>query len=206
MIHKQYKYDQYSVLKDDLLYTLKIDDYKNSNSEQYNLFSVMINYGYTGMPSNKLSFTDEQIINFWNFGKKNVLKNMNINKYYENFGIAPVFTSKIPTLKTNGAFFSDNYEIIVTWINDVSAGKIASSPQNYRRNGLELFTVDNEIKGSLSSEYYYLYKIVDKANTNWSKMTKNEKYNFLVELSSLSEKTKFEMPSVLASTLIDLQS
>lgn len=207
MNYKQYKYEQFTVQRDDsLLFSLKINDYKDTTPEQINLFSLMINFGYTPISSNQLIFTDEQIINFWNYGKSTVLKTIKLNQYYKDLGIAPVFTAKIPTLKTTGAFFSDQYEIIVTWINDVSSGKIASSPQSYKRNGLELFGIDNEIKGSLTPEYFYLYQIVDKVNSNWPKMTKTEKYNFLVELSTISNKTKFLMPPNLASTLTDLQS
>ena len=94
----------------------------------------------------------------------------------------------------------------MTWINDTSIGKIASSPQSYRRDGLELFGIDDEIKGSLLPEYFHLYEIVDEANTKWPNMTKTEKYNFLVELNLISGKTKFCLPKELASTLADLQA
>lgn len=206
MNYKQYIYRQFSVQKDDILFSLKVNDYKNTRPEQFNIFSLMINFGYIPIDSGELFFTDRQIVDFWNYGKSSVLKNIELNQYYENFGIAPTFTTKIPTLKTSGAFFSEQYNIRVTWINDTSVGKIASSPQSYRRDGLELFGIDDEIKGSLLPEYFHLYEIVDEANTKWPNMTKTEKYNFLVELNLISGKTKFCLPKELASTLADLQA
>ena len=206
MNYKQYIYRQFSVQKDDILFSLKVNDYKNTRPEQFNIFSLMINFGYIPIDSGELFFTDRQIVDFWNYGKSSVLKNIELNQYYENFGIAPTFTTKIPTLKTSGAFFSEQYNIRVTWINDTSIGKIASSPQSYRRDGLELFGIDDEIKGSLLPEYFHLYEIVDEANTKWPNMTKTEKYNFLVELNLINVKTKFCLPKELASTLADLQA
>lgn len=206
MNHKVYKYEQFSIQKDKLLYSININSYKNTSPEQVNLFTLMVNFGYTSISTEQISFTDEQIVRFWDYGKDSVLKNMNLNEYYENFGIAPMFTSKIPTLKTTGAFFSDKFELKVTWINDTSEGKIASSPQSYKRNGLELLGADEEVKGSITPEYFHLYELVDMANTRWARMTKSEKYKLLVELSSIRDRTKFLIPSTLQSTLADLQS
>lgn len=202
---KQYAFSQCSVQKDALLYSIIVNDYKKITPEQINLFNLIINFGYTPIPTEELIITDEQIVNFWNYAKDSILKNMDLNKYYSAFGIAPIFTSKVPTLKLSGAFFSEKYEIIVTWINDVTVSQIKAQPQRYKRIGLELYSFDDEIKGSIMPDYYYLYKIVDDANSNWHQMTKSEKYNFLVELRTISENTRFIMPSDLISTLTDMQ-
>lgn len=203
MENKQYKYEQYTIVKDDLLYSLNVNDYKKTTPEQFNLFTLMINSGYTPIISEQLIFTDEQIVNFWNYAKDSMLKSIQINQYYSYLGLGPILTSKIPTLKTSGAFFSDKFEAFVTWASEQSG--IKTVPQKYLRRGLELFSSDDELKGSIAPEYFYLYKIVDKANANWHKMTKSEKYDYLVELRTISEKTKFIMPSELISTLTDMQ-
>ena len=203
MENKQYKYEQFSVAKDDLLYTLKVNDYKGTSPEQINLFTLMINSGYTPINSEQLIFSDEQIVNFWNYAKDNMLKSIQIDQYYSCFGLGTILTSKVPTLKTSGAFFSENFEAFVTWAG-VQSG-VKTVPQKYLRRGLELFSSDEELKGSIAPEYFYLYKVVDKANANWHKMTKSEKYNYLVELRTISENTRFIMPSELISTLTDMQ-
>ncbi len=202
---KKYLYPQFSIEKDSALFSIKVNDYKNVTPEQINIFSLMVNFGYNSISSDLLYFTDEQIVDFWNYSKDSVLKNIKLNQYYRDLGISPVFDAKIPTLKIKGAFFSNQYELIVTWVNDPSKDKIAALPQNYRRIGVELFNMDGELKGSIIPEYFLLYKLVDDANEKWSKMTKSEKYDFLVELSSISEHTKFLMPQELRLTLRDLQ-
>lgn len=202
---KYYKYDQYSVIKDDLLYSLNINDYQKSSPEQINLFTLMINSGYTPIISEQISFSDEQIVNFWNYAKDSFLTSMQINQYYSLLALAPILTSRIPTLKMTGAFYSPDVVFSVLWKTQQSSGMIKSVSPRYLLKGLELFSSDDELKGSLAPEYFNLYKLVDKANKNWHKMTKSEKYNYLVELRTISENTRFEMPSELISTLTDMQ-
>ena len=47
-----------------------------------------------------------------------------------------------------------------------------SAPKAYKQNGLELYNFEDEKVGSIYPEYFYLYEIIDEANTKWKNWTK----------------------------------
>ena len=165
----------------------------NLTFEQIELFNSMINFGYIPFSEGPFKITDKQIIDFYNYSKASVLKEMSINSYYSILGLSEPYIRQIPTITEKETFISDSYQMTVAWENDTSSGKMKSAPKAFKRDGLEIFNFEGEKLGSIYPEYFKLYEIIDNANTNWKSWTKTERYNFLDELVNLSKERKFIM-------------
>ncbi len=166
---------------------------KTSTFEQMKLFNSMLSIGYIPFFEGTFKITDNQIIDFYNYAKNSILKEININSYYSILGLSEPFTRQIPTITEKETFISDSYQMTVAWENDTSSGKMKSAPKAFKRDGLEIFNFEGEKLGSIYPEYFKLYEIIDNANTNWKSWTKTERYNFLDELVNLSKERKFIM-------------
>ena len=158
--------------------------------DQYSLFMSMLNFGYIQFSEGKFAITDKQIIEFYNYTKDNILKDVDIEQYYRLFDISAPFIRQIPTITEKETFISDSYQMTVSWENDTSTGKMKSAPRAYRRDGLEIYNFENEKLGSIYPEYYELYEIIDSANSNWKNWTKTNRYAFLEDLVNISHKRK----------------
>lgn len=159
--------------------------------EQLSLLSTMLEFGYIPFSEGQFKITDKQIIEFYNYAKKSVLKNIDISKYYELLGLTKPYTNQIPTITEKERFISDSYQMNVAWENDTSTGKMKCAPKAYKRDGLEIYNFEDEQLGSIYSEYFDLYEVIDNANRNWKDWTKTERYSFLDDLVELSKKRKF---------------
>lgn len=205
----EYKiYENLSVLiekKDSLLY-LNIVDSTKSFFEQKKLFTQILNFGYTPFSEGTFKITDRQIIDFWNCASSSVLKNTELKDYYAVLNLPPIYEAQIPTLKISENFNSPSNKLSVVWINDTDAGKMASSPKAYRRDGLELFNFEDEKLGSLYPEYFELYEIIDETNLYWESWTKTDRYTTLEKIAELGKNRKIVLPQELEQTLEYLKS
>ena len=165
--------------------------------EQKCLFTSFANFGYIGIQDDCLCLSDEQIIDYWNYSKDSVLKNMELDDYYKFLGLSQPYIKQIPTITEKETFISDSYQMKVSWINDLSKGNMASAPKSYLRDGIEIINFDGDILGSLYPEYFDLYKLVDDANINWKTWSKTQRYNFLDKLIQLSKKRNIAIPNNL---------
>lgn len=175
------------------LYKL-IPDSDNENEllfEQFSLLNSMLQFGYSPFTEGQFKITDKQLIDFFNYSKESVLKDFDINKYYELLGISEIYTKQIPTITEKETFISDSYQMNVAWENDTDTGKMKSAPKSYKRDGLEIYNFEDEKLGSIYPEYYELYEMIDNANHNWKAWTKTERYTFLDNLVELSNRRKF---------------
>lgn len=171
-----------------------IPDSDNENEllfEQFTLLNSILQFGYTSFSEGQFKITDKQLIDFFNSSKSTVLKDFDINKYYELLGISEIYTKQIPTITEKETFISDSYQMNVAWENDTDTGKMKSAPKSYKRDGLEIYNFEDEKLGSIYPEYYELYEMIDNANRNWKDWTKTERYSFLDNLVELSNKRKF---------------
>ncbi len=160
------------------------------NFQQYSLFMLMLNFGYIQFFEGKFNITDKQIIEFYNYTRNNILKDVDIEQYYKLLGISSPYIRQIPTITEKETFISDLYQMTVSWENDTSTGKMKSAPKSYKREGLEIYNFENEKLGSIYPEYFELYEIIDNANLNWTNWTKTKRYSFLDDLVNLSKKRK----------------
>lgn len=163
----------------------------NLSFDQIKLFNSMLNFGYISFTEGSFKITDKQIIDFYNYAKTAVLKEITINSFYSILGLTEPFTRQIPTITEKETFISDSYQMTVAWENDTSSGKMKSAPKAFKRDGLEIFNFEGEKLGSIFPEYFKLYELIDNANINWKKWTKTERYSFLNNLVNLSKKRKF---------------
>lgn len=190
---KTYVYPYKIQKTENALYKL-IPDSDNENEllfEQFSLLNSMLQFGYSPFTEGQFKITDKQLIDFFNYSKASVLKDFDINKYYELLGISEIYTKQIPTITEKETFISDSYQMNVAWENDTDTGKMKSAPKSYKRDGLEIYNFEDEKLGSIYPEYYELYEMIDKANHNWKAWTKTERYTFLDNLVELSNRRKF---------------
>ena len=190
---KTYVYPYKIQKTENTLYKL-IPDSDNENEllfEQFSLLNSMLQFGYTTFTEGQFKITDKQLIDFFNYSKASVLKDFDINKYYELLGISEIYTKQIPTITEKETFISDSYQMNVAWENDTDTGKMKSAPKSYKRDGLEIYNFEDEKLGSIYPEYYELYEMIDNANHNWKAWTKTERYTFLDNLVELSNRRKF---------------
>ena len=190
---KTYVYPYKIQKTDNSLYKL-IPDSDNENEllfEQFSLLNSMLQFGYSPFTEGQFKITDKQLIDFFNYSKESVLKDFDINKYYELLGISEIYTKQIPTITEKETFISDSYQMNVAWENDTDTGKMKSAPKSYKRDGLEIYNFEDEKLGSIYPEYYELYEMIDNANHNWKAWTKTERYTFLDNLVELSNRRKF---------------
>ena len=95
---------------------------------------------------------------------------------------------------------SNDFAISVRWMNVDS--NMYSEPIAYEQKGLKLKELEyGDTLGSLFPEYFELYYLVDKANTNWSNWGNKEKYEFLEELDNHTKKRSFEISDNLMQLL-----
>ena len=196
-----YEYTNVYVRKEGELFFLEFEKKSEATFEQHKIFSSILNFGYIPFDEGLFKVSDTQIIDFWNYSKTSVLKNVDIEKFYSLLNIAAPYTSQIPTIKTEGAFFSDSYKMAVAWINDTSTGKMASAPKAYKRDGLELLNFEDETIGSIYPEYFELYELADEANNSWKIWNKSEKLTFLKKIKELSKARKILIPDSLEQSL-----
>ena len=190
---KTYVYPYKIQKTENALYKL-IPDSDNENElifEQFSLLNSMLQFGYSPFTEGQFKITDKQLIDFFNYSKASVLKDFDINKYYELLGISEIYTKQIPTITEKETFISDSYQMNVAWENDTDTGKMKSAPKSYKRGGLEIYNFEDEKLGSIYPEYYELYEMIDNANHNWKAWTKTERYTFLDNLVELSNRRKF---------------
>lgn len=190
---KTYVYPYKIQKTENALYKL-IPDSDNENEllfEQFSLLNSMLQFGYSPFTEGQFKITDKQLIDFFNYSRASVLKDFDINKYYELLGISEIYTKQIPTITEKETFISDSYQMNVAWENDTDTGKMKSAPKSYKRDGLEIYNFEDEKLGSIYPEYYELYEMIDNANHNWKAWTKTERYTFLDNLVELSNRRKF---------------
>lgn len=190
---KTYVYP-YKIQKTDNSLFKLIPDCDNENEllfEQYTLLNSILQYGYTSFTEGQFKITDKQLIEFFNYSKSTVLKDFDINKYYDLLGISETYTKQIPSITAKETFNSNSLQMNVAWENDTDTGKMKSSPKSYKRDGLEIYNFENEKLGSIYPEYYELYEIIDNANRKWKDWTQTERYSFIDNLVELSNKRKF---------------
>lgn len=190
---KTYVYPYKIQKTENALYKL-IPDSDNENEllfEQFSLLNSMLQFGYSPFTEGQFKITDKQLIDFFNYSKASVLKDFDINKYYELLGISEIYTKQIPTITEKETFISDSYQMNVAWENDTDTGKMKSAPKSYKRDGLEIYNFEDEKLGSIYPEYYELYEMIDNANHKWKAWTKTERYTFLDNLVELSNRRKF---------------
>lgn len=205
MKHRTYEYPNVYVKRQNKFLILDVSENSGISFEQKKMFCAILNFGDIPFAEGVFKLTDSQIVEFWKYSKTSVFKNINIEKFYLLLNIASPYMSQIPTIKTDGAFFSDSYKMTVTWINDTSTGKMATAPKAYICDGLEVFNFENEKLGSIYPEYFELYKIVDEANISWKNWNKKEKYNFLEKLDALSKIRKIIIPDSLEQSFEYMQ-
>lgn len=193
---KIYHYPYRIQRRDNSQYELISED-KSNKFEQFMLFNAMLNFGYISFSENTFQLTDNQIVDFFYYARSSVLHDKSIEEYYSLLKLPVPYTKQIPTITEREVFVSDSYQMNVSWINDISSGKMASAPKSYKNDGLELFNFEGEPLGSLFPEYYELYELIDTANENWKNWTKTERYAFLDRLMELSQKRKVIIPKSL---------
>lgn len=186
---RNYIFNQFSIKKEDLFYKLVVNDKKKATVEQINLFTVMLNFGNIPMVSEVLQFSDDQIINFWNYAKDSILKDIDINQYYKCFELPNIYKEdKIPAVFSEGAFYGNaGFKFDINWI------PLSSTRYCSKLEGLKIFLMiegDWVCKGSINPIYYQLYRLIDEANSTWNQKTVNEKNKFIIELNSFVNKAK----------------
>ena len=151
---------------------------------------MMLNFGYIGFEPGIFSVTAKDIVNFWQYSKQNVLKDYTLEQYYELLNLSPPYTERIPEIKTEGSFYTNNCTISIVWMKNDS--NMFSAPIAYEQKGLKLKELEyGDTLGSLFPEYFELYYLVDKANSKWQTWGNKEKYDFLEELENHTKKRTF---------------
>lgn len=195
----RYKFEGFSVVEKDNELILNIDS-DNNSFEQKVLFSCMLNFGYIGFEPGIFSITAKDIIGFWNYAKDSVLKDYSLEKYYSLLNLEKPYTERIPSLKTDGSFHSNDFRMTVVWTKIDS--NMFSAPIAYEQKGLKLKELEfNDTIGSLYPEYFDLYYMIDKANTNWKEWNVKQRYDFLEKLETQSKKREIIIPTNLAELL-----
>lgn len=188
----RYKFDGFNIIEKDNDLFLE-PTIKNCNYDQQMLFTVMLNLGYIGFEPGVFCITAKDIVNFWNYANATVLNDYSIESYYSILKIDAPYKERIPLLKTEGSFHAKDFCLSVTWIKTDS--NMYSAPIAYEQKGLKLKELDfGDVIGSLYPEYLELYYKIDKANSNWTKWSNKEKYDFLEELDEHTKKREFIIP------------
>lgn len=173
---------------------------KNYNIEQRELFSAMLNFGYIEFLQGDFCISASEIVEFWNYAKDSILKNYSIEKYYEILNFEKPYTERVPSIKTEGSFYSNEFKMKVVWVKTDS--KMITTPIAYIQNGILLKNLEfDEILGSLFPEYFELYSKIDEANSLWNKWNTTQRYEFLTEIENLSKKREIMIPKNLSELL-----
>lgn len=193
----RYKFENFEVKENVAGFSLiskKTD--KNANPEQKILFTQMLNFGYINFKPGDFSVTSKDIFDFWNYAKNNILENYSIEKYYSLLELPNLYTERIPSIETKGAFSANDFLMNVVWKKQNS--KIYSTPVSFEQSGLKLKDKKlGDIIGSLFPEYFELYYKIADANENWKSWNFKRRSEFLDELDSLSKERRFLIPTNL---------
>jgi len=194
----RYKFEEYEVSLNGEKFDLK--EVGSCDRNQKILLNAMLNFGETEFEDGMLALTARNIVNFWNYASDTILKDYSVNKYYQLLNLPEPYSEKVPTIKTSGAFHSNDFKMTVCWIAKDTG--IVSSPIAYEQRGLKLRDLEyQDTIGSIYPEYFELYYMIDRANEHWKEWKNSEKYNFLEELEKHSEKREFILPKNLAELL-----
>ena len=198
VINKKYTFENYKIEeKTDSLFLNCIGG--NFNERQRNLFSIMLNFGYIEFNTGVFIICANDIINFWKYANKTILSDYSLNEYYKLFNLSDLYTEKIPTIKTKGAFHSNDFSMTVVWKKADST--MYSQPLAYKQNGLELIDInyEDDVLGSLFTEYIELYSMIDQANHSWNNWKNEERYDFLTNLISFAKEATLNGHDIIIS-------
>ena len=172
----------------------------NYSIEQRKIFSAMLNFGYINFELGEFSVTARQIVDFWDYAKSSVLSACSIDCFFEILNLGKPFSERIPSIKTQGAFHSNDFKMSVVWAKTDSS--MFSVPIAYEQKGLKLYDLEyGEFLGSIYPEYFELYYLIDVANISWSTWALKDRYKFLELLEKHSKKRKIILPKNLFELL-----
>lgn len=168
--------------------------------EQMKVFTMMLNFGYIGFEPGDFKLTAKDIISFWEYSKTSILKNYSLEKYYSVFGLGKLYTERLPSIKTEGAFHANDFKMTVVW--QKTDSNMFSAPLAYKQEGLKLKELQyGDVLGALYPEYFNFYYLIDRANSNWKNWNLKERYEFLEKLEEHSKLRKIIIPSNLMELL-----
>ena len=202
MNHKTYTFENYIIENDSFGKNLIVKDFsKINNINQKILFQQMLNHPEMNLETGVFSLTDEQILLFWKSYKQEIV-DYSSEEYFEALEFSSPYNKKIPYIKTEGAFSSENYKLKVVFCDGIT--KIGPlNPKAYQQEGVELLDFNGTSLGSLYPEFYELFYLVDVANQNWKNYTQNDRYDFIASVKKLSESRKILLPDFFEETEIE---
>ncbi len=199
---KTYTYDNYSIETDSFGQNLGIKDYSKLNVGQKILFQKMLSNPVLHFENGTFCLTENQILDFWKSCKELYGEDYTSEEYLESLGFKKPYTDKIPYIKTEGAFASENYKLKVVFCDSLTKmGPV--NPKAYKRDGFELLDFDGNCLGSLYPEYVELFNCVSEANQKWASYSQVERYDFINKVKQLSESRKIYLPDFFATTEIE---
>ena len=153
MNHKTYTFENYIIENDSFGKNLIVKDFsKINNINQKILFQQMLNHPEMNLETGVFSLTDEQILLFCKSYKQEIV-DYSSEEYFEALEFSSPYNKKIPYIKTEGAFSSENYKLKVVFCDGVT--KIgALNPKAYQQEGFELLDFNGTSLGSLYPEIY----------------------------------------------------
>lgn len=202
MNHKTYTFENYIIENDSFGKNLIVKDFSKINDiNQKILFQQMLNHPEMNLETGVFSLTDEQIFLFWKSYKQEIV-DYSSEEYFEALEFSSPYNKKIPYIKTEGAFSSENYKLKVVFCDGIT--KIGPlNPKAYQQEGFELLDFNGTSLGSLYPEFYELFYLVDVANQNWKNYTQNDRYDFIASVKKLSESRKILLPDFFEETEIE---
>ena len=115
MNHKTYTFENYIIENDSFGKNLIVKDFSKINDiNQKILFQQMLNHPEMNLETGVFSLTDEQILLFWKSYKQEIV-DYSSEEYFEALEFSSPYNKKIPYIKTEGAFSSDNYKLKVVF-------------------------------------------------------------------------------------------
>ncbi len=202
MNHKTYTFENYIIETDSFGKNLVVKDFsKIKDIGQKILFQQMLNNPEMDFQNGVFTLSDEQILTFWKFCKQEI-EDYTGEEYLKALGLSSPYTQKVPYIKTEGAFSSENYKLKIVFCDGIT--KIgAINPKAYKQEGLELLDFNGIVLGSLYPEFYELFCLVEEANQNWKVYTQSERYDFINAVKKLSESRKIFLPIFFEETEIE---
>lgn len=200
--HKIYRFENYKIETDSFGKNLIVNDYaKLNNINQKILFQQMVNCPDMKLENGQFSLTDEQIFSYWKILKAD-FPDYSCEDYYETLELLPFYSEKIPYLKCDGAFASNDYKIKVVFCDGITkVGPV--NPKAFKQDGIELMDFDGKVLGALYPEYYELFLLVDDVDKKWKGSSQVQRYDFVDKVKKLSENRKILLPNFFASTRIE---
>ena len=195
----RYPFKDFEITEKDNILILKPVN-ENYSAEQIKLFTMMLNFGYIEFEPGVFSLTSKDVVSFWEYSKESILKNYSLEQYYSVFGLEKIYTKRLPSLKTEGAFHANDFKMTVVWVKTDST--MYSAPIAYEQKGLKLKELQyGDVLGTLYPEYFNLYYMIDEANSDWKDWTQKERYDFLEKLEDYSNLRKIIIPANLMELL-----